>query len=161
MHVEIIEEWVQAHEEADRETLDDLMHEEFVFEQAGLPEPLGKEEYLNLVEALNLAFPDLGVDVETEEVTDDGLVQWRQGFEATHEHDLDLTRLDLPFFRSTGDAIDVAAERARTRIRDGLVREHAVEDPQAGIAGLLDEVETGIEKIREEARRHEPQAPGL
>lgn len=160
MDAKIFERWVRAHEEADRETLAELMHEEFVFEQAGLSDPLDKEEYLTLVEALHRAFPDLDVEAETHTI-DDGLVEWQQRFAATHERDLDLTRLGLPFFWSTGTDVDVDADTARTRIDDGRVRAHAIDDPQAGIAGLIAEIETGVEEIRQEARQHEPKAPGV
>lgn len=160
MVARIFEEWIRAHEEADRETLAELTHEEFVFEQAGLSDPLDKEEYLTLVEALHRAFPDLDVEAEARTI-DDGLVEWQQGFAATHERDLDLTRLGLPFFWSTGAVVDVATDAARTRIDDGRVKEHAIEDPKAGIAGLLAELETGLEEIRREARQHEPRAPGI
>lgn len=160
MDEEIVERWVRAHEEADSETLDELMDEEFVYEQAGFPKRLDKEEYLHLVEALHWAFPDLGVEAETEGASD-GVVQWRQRLQATHERDLDLTNLGLPFFWSTGNTIQLSADDARTYLRDGLITEVAIEDPHAGLAGLLSEVETGVKQIREEARQHDPAAPGL
>lgn len=161
MAVEILEQWVQAHEDGDTETLERCMDEGFVFEQEGLPQRLDKDEYLDLVEALHRAFPDLGVNIGTESVPEEGLVEWQQSLTATHEQDLDLTGLGLPFFLSTGSTVDLSAETVRTRIQDGRVIEHAIEDPSAGIAGLLEELETGIEEIREEAQDHEPRAPGL
>lgn len=161
MDVEILERWVKAHEEGDTDTLEQCMDDEFVFEQEGLAKPMDKQEYVDLVEALHMAFPDLGLSIGTESVDEEGLVEWKQSLTATHEQDLDLTRLGLPFFLSTGNDIDLSADTVRTRIQDGRVTEHAIEDASAGIAGLIDELETGLEEIREEARDHEPRAPGL
>lgn len=161
MDTEIFDRWVQAHEEGDRQTLAECMGDGFVFEQEGFPKQLDKEEYLDLVEAIHRAFPDLGVEADAESMDEDGIVEWEQDLSATHEQDLDLTGIGLPFFLSTGNEIELSTPGIRTRIRDGRVIEHAIEDPTAGIAGLLDEVETGLEAIREEAQAHEPQAPGL
>jgi hypothetical protein len=159
MDVDIFQAWVQAHDEADRETLAELMDEEFVYEHAGFPEPLDKEEYLHLVEALHLAFPDLELEVQGTTV-EDGLVEWGPRLEATHERDLDLTDLGMSFFCSTGHGIDVAGEGARTRVADGSIQAHRVPDPETGIGGLVAQVENGIEALREEARGHDARAPG-
>lgn len=161
MDDEIFERWVRAHERGDTETLAEYTADEFVFEQQGLPVRLDKDDYIAMVEALHRAFPDLGVEATAESVDGDGVVEWHQRLSATHEQDLDLTQLGLPFFLSTGHSVKLSAEDARTRIRDGRVVQHAIEDPEAGIAGLLQELEVGLEAIREEARQHEPRAPGV
>lgn len=161
MDVEIIRRWVDAHETGDREALAEHMADGFVFEQEGLSRPLNKEEYLDLVTELNRAFPDLGVEAYGEPIDDEeGRVRWSKRFSATHEQDLDLTDLDLPFFVSTGTEIAVDMDQVSTHIEDGQIIVHEIEEPSAGITALFDELETGIDEIRREAREHEPRAPG-
>jgi hypothetical protein len=161
MDTGILERWARAHKEGDTETLAECMDEGFVFEQEGLSHELGKEEYIELVDAMHRAFPDLAVEFGPESVDEDGTVEHEQALTATHEHDLDLTELGLPFLMSTGNEIELSADAARTRVDGGRITEHAIDDPSAGIAGLLDELETGLEAIRREAEDHEPNAPGL
>lgn len=153
---DILERWVRAHERGDTSELEECMAESFVFEQEGFPKALDKQEYLALVEELHHAFPDLGLRVDPLGAEEEGTFRWREVLSATHEQDLDLTDLGLPFFFSTGRGLDLAAGPARMRVEDGQVTEHVIEDASGGPRGLLAELQRGLDAIRREAREREP-----
>lgn len=158
---EIFERWVEAHEHGDTEALADCMADDFVFEQEGLSKQLDKQEYLALVEQLHNAFPDLGLEARSTSIEEsDGTIRWQQGLSATHEQDLDLTELGLPFFFSTGNKLDLDADEVRTQLDDGRITSQVVDDASGSLGGLLDQLEDGLESIRQEARERDSEPPG-
>jgi hypothetical protein len=155
---EIFQRWVQAHARADTDSMAQYMDDDFLFEQAGMEKRFDKDEYLDLVDAMGRAFPDLDIDAsEVDHDADANEIRWRKELSATHEQDLDLTELGLPFFFPTGENVEVDADEARTRIEDGKIARHALDGDETGLASLLSQVESGLEGLREEARSHETQ----
>lgn len=156
---ELFERWVHAHQQGDTDALEECMAEGFEFEQEGFGKTLDKQEYLVLVEEMHNAFPDLGIEASKPSREDERSLAWQQGFSATHENDLDLTELGLPFFFSTGNQIEVEPDAVRAEIEEGRITRHVIRGESGGFERLLTELEDGLAAIRKEAKNRDPRTP--
>src|SRR5689334_1551864 len=133
-NTDLVKSGMAAWERADEATLAPMVADDFVL-TGPVPQPLGKAEFLGLMQILHAAMPDFAFNVSSLEEDGDTVVV-RSHITATHIGTLQLP--GLPPIAATGKQVALPEEVQTYTVRDGKLQALATDArPDAGIPGML------------------------
>lgn len=110
------------------------------FQAVGLTAtPLGKEAWVQWMNALKTAMPDLKVKL-SEVQADGNVVSLVQHSTGTHRKPMDLSLLALPVLPASDQAIDFPSSRWELTVVDGKITQEEMitsPSPETGLPGIL------------------------
>ncbi len=139
---DIAEAYVDAFNAGDLDTLADLMADDFQF-SGPIPDPMGRDQFLGLMELMWEAFPDLQFNTRLVSI-DGNVVHFTNQLVGTHTGDLDLSFVGMGVVPPTGRSISMARENGESHIADGyVISTHVQPTKGAGMMAILQQL--GIE----------------
>lgn len=125
---------LSAWEAGDAATLSSLVADDFVL-SGPVPQPLGKQEFLGLMQSLHVAMPDFAFNVSSFEENGDTVIA-KTHITGTHTGVLNLP--GIPPIPPTGIRTRMPEEVQTQKFRDGkMVSLTTNAPPGAGIPGML------------------------
>jgi steroid delta-isomerase-like uncharacterized protein len=133
-NTDIVKTGLKAWESGDTQTLVSLVADDFVL-TGPTPQPLGKQDFVGLMHALNTAMPDFAFNVSSFEADGDTVVA-RAHITATHTGTLALP--GMPSLPPTGKKVSLPEEVQTYTVKDGKLQALTTDGrPDAGIPGML------------------------
>lgn len=134
--------FVNAFNNGDGNTMNEILDDEFEFHAAGAPQPFDKQEFLGMMQNMRTAFPDWRFE-NVNFVSEQNPVKVKVDVLGTHKGPLDLSPLGGDKVEATGKAFKNAQGPATFHIEDGKIVKHSVDSEEGGVPGMLDQL--GIE----------------
>lgn len=133
-NTDIVKSGLRAWEEADGQTLNSLVAEDFVL-SGPTPQPLGKVDFIGMMHALHAAMPDFAFNISSFEEDGDTVIA-RSHITGTHTGTLSLP--GLPPIPATGKKVSLPEEVQTYTLKDGKLHKLTTDArPDAGIPGML------------------------
>lgn len=139
---QLAEAYVAAFNTGDFKTLANYLAPDFQF-SGPIPQPVGRDQFLGLMENMLRAFPD--IEFNTRIVSVDGnVVRFTNQLAGTHTGDLDLSAMGMGVIPATGRSFSMARENGESVIEDGyIVSTHVAPTKGAGMIAILHQI--GVE----------------
>jgi predicted ester cyclase len=133
-NTDIVKTGLRAWESNDAQTLTALVADDFVL-SGPVPQPLGKQEFLGLMQVLHTAMPDFAFNVSSFEEEGDKVIA-RSHITGTHTGVLALP--GMPTLPPTGKKVSLPEEVQTYTLREGKLQALSTDArPDAGIPGML------------------------
>ncbi|MGZ3617806.1 MAG: ester cyclase [Ktedonobacteraceae bacterium] len=133
-NTEIVKTGLQAWESNDIQTMTELVADDFVL-RGPTPEPLGKPEFIGLMQILHAGTPDFAFNVSSYEEHDDTVVA-KAHITATHTGVLAFP--GMPPIPATGKKVSLPEEVQTYTLKNGKLASLTTDGkPDAGIPGML------------------------
>jgi predicted ester cyclase len=133
-NTDIVKAGLKAWEAADAQTLASLVADDFVL-SGPVPQPLGKQEFLDLMHVMHTALPDFAFNISSFEEDGDTVIA-KTHITGTHTGVLALP--GMPPIPPTGKKVSLPEEVQTYKLQDGkLCKLSTNASPGAGIPGLL------------------------
>jgi predicted ester cyclase len=130
---EIAEAYAEAFNAGDLDTLADLLADDFQF-SGPVPEPMGRDQFLGLLELMWNAFPDIRFNTRLVGINRN-VVHFTNQLTGTHTGDLDLSFVGMGVIPPTGRSFSMAREDGESVIEDGYIVSTNI--PPTNGAGLI------------------------
>lgn len=124
----VVRQFLDACSKGRRDEVESLMEEGFRFQWAPMEE-VDREGFLDILERLRSAFPDLRLTASAV-TTADGACHGQVGLEGTHEGELALP--GLAPVAATRNLVRLHPEPAEWRVRDGKLQSVTIQPPRGG-----------------------------
>ncbi len=133
---EIAEAFVGAFNTGDLDTLADLLADDYEF-SGPVPEPMGRDQFLGLMELMREAFPDIQFNTRLANIKGN-VVRFTNQLAGTHTGDLDLSAMGMGVIPATGRSFSMARENGESVIEDGyIISTHVQPTEGAGLMAIL------------------------
>jgi predicted ester cyclase len=133
-NTDIVKTSLEAWEACDADTLSPLVADDFVL-SGPVPQPLGKPEFLGLMQAIHVALPDFSFNIASFEEVGDTVVA-KSFITGTHTGVLALP--GMPALPATGKKVSLPQEIQTYTLKDGKLQSLSTDArPGTGIPGLL------------------------
>jgi predicted ester cyclase len=143
---EIAEVYADAFNAGDLDTLADLLADDFQF-SGPVPEPMGRDQFLGLMDVMWNAFPDLQFNTRLVDLNRN-VVRFTNQLAGTHTGDLDLSSMGLGVIPPTGRSFSMAREDGETVIQDGyVVSTHVYPTEGAGMMAILGQLGVKVPRM--------------
>jgi predicted ester cyclase len=143
---EIAEVYADAFNAGDLDTLADLLADDFQF-SGPVPEPMGRDQFLGLMDVMWNAFPDLQFNTRLVDINRN-VVRFTNQLAGTHTGDLDLSSMGLGVIPPTGRSFSMAREDGETVIQDGyVVSTHVYPTEGAGMMAILGQLGVKVPRM--------------
>jgi predicted ester cyclase len=143
---EIAEVYADAFNAGDLDTLADLLADDFQF-SGPVPEPMGRDQFLGLMDVMWNAFPDLQFNTRLVDINRN-VVRFTNQLAGTHTGDLDLSSMGLGVIPATGRSFSMAREDGETVIQDGyVVSTHVYPTEGAGMMAILGQLGVKVPRM--------------
>ena len=131
-----VQAMMDAIQMGDFESAKSYLSNDFKFSGA-VPEPISRQEWIEMSTNLKAAFPDLDYQFTTDGSSGD-TVNVSAQLRGTHKGNLDLTAMHMGVIPSTGKSFKAALEHGKVTVRDGKVTSLANEPTEgAGLMAVL------------------------
>jgi hypothetical protein len=133
-NTEIVKTGMKAWESNDVQTFTELVADDFVL-SGPTPQPLGKQEFIGLMQILHAGTPDFAFNVSSYEEHDDTVIA-KAHITATHTGTLALP--GLPPIPATGKKVALPEEVQTYTLKNGKLASLTTDgNPDSGISGML------------------------
>jgi predicted ester cyclase len=133
-NTDIVKAGLKAWEAADAQTLASLVADDFVV-SGPVPQPLGKQEFLDLMQVMHAALPDFAFNISSFEEDGDTVIA-KTHITCTHTGVLALP--GMPPIPPTGKKVSLPEEAQTYKLQGGkLCKLSTNPSPSTGIPGLL------------------------
>ena len=133
-NTEIVKAGMKAWESNDIQTMTELVADDFVL-SGPTPQPLGKQEFIGLMQILHAGTPDFAFNVSSYEEQDDTVIA-KAHITATHTGVLALP--GMPPIPATGKKVALPEEVQTYTVKNGKLASLTTDaKPDAGISGML------------------------
>ena len=134
-----VQAMMDAIQMGDFESAKSYLSNDFKFSGA-VPEPISRQEWIEMSTNLKAAFPDLDYQFTTDGSSGD-TVNVSAQLRGTHKGNLDLTAMHMGVIPATGKSFKAAREHGKAMLRDGKVISLALDPTQgAGLMAILDQL---------------------
>ena len=131
---EIVKTGMKAWESSDVQTMTELVADDFVL-SGPTPQPLGKQEFIGLMQVLHVGMPDFAFNVSSYEEHGNAVIA-RSHITATHTGVLALP--GMPPIPATGKKVALPEEVQTYTVKNGKLASLSTDArPDAGIPGML------------------------
>lgn len=135
-----IADFLQAYEAGDADALDDLLADDFIFEDPTAPTTLNKGTFIEWARALGAAFPVLDLEASDVEATVDG-ASAVVAVAGVQENPLDLSVFGLDVLPAVDARLDLPPQTLKVHLDGGLVVACTVQAHEGtGIGAIIDQV---------------------
>lgn len=133
-NLELVQTGLKAWENNDVQTLDTLVADDFTL-SGPVPQPVGKQEFIGLMQILHAAMPDFAFNISSFEEEGDKVIA-KSRITATHTGTLALP--GMPPIPATGKKVALPEEIQTYTLKDGKLHNLTTDGrPDAGIPGML------------------------
>jgi predicted ester cyclase len=133
-NTEIVKTGMKAWESSDVQTMTELVADDFVL-SGPTPQPLGKPEFIGLMQILHAGMPDFAFNVSSYEEHGDNVIA-KSHITATHTGVLALP--GMPPLPATGKKVALPEEVQTYTVKNGKLASLSTDArPDAGIPGML------------------------